>query len=136
MLKHPALYCKSYDEYKDAMVMFNNMPSSIEKHNAIVDLKRVVERTKRKESTEMVEQNFAKGVNVKVVKTQYGEIIKLGINYEKVGDNPINEDGWINLDILTSKNGKKYAVVDTYKPKKQGTDGQIMRFEDDGEIPF
>ena len=84
----------------------------------------------------MAEQNFAKGVNVKVVKTQYGEIIKVGINYEKVGENPINDDGWINLDILTSKNGKKYAVVDDYKLKKGKSDGQIMQFEDDGEIAF
>lgn len=135
MLKHPALYCKSYDEYKDEMVMFNKLPSSIEKHNAIVDLKREVERTKRKE-TEMAEQNFAKGVNVKVVKTQYGEIIKVGINYEQVGENPINDDGWINIDILTSKNGKKYAVVDTYRLKKTESDGQIMDFGDDEEVPF
>jgi hypothetical protein len=84
----------------------------------------------------MTDAKFAKGVNVKVVNTQYGEIIKLGINYEKAGENPINDDGWINLDILTSKNGKKYAVVDTYKPKKQETDGQIMQFDDSEEIPF
>ena len=84
----------------------------------------------------MADANFAKGVNVKVVNTQYGEIIKLGINYEKVGENPINDDGWINLDILTSKNGKKYAVVDTFKTKKQGTDGQIMQFDDSEQIPF
>jgi hypothetical protein len=84
----------------------------------------------------MADANFAKGVNVKVVNTQYGEIIKLGINYEKVGENPINDDGWINLDILTSKNGKKYAVIDTYKPKKKETDGQIMDFGDDEEVPF
>jgi hypothetical protein len=84
----------------------------------------------------MTDVNFAKGVNVKVVKTQYGEIIKLGINYEMVGENPINDDGWINLDILTSKNGKKYAVVDDYKAKKDKSDGQIMQFEDDSSIPF
>ena len=84
----------------------------------------------------MADANFAKGVNVKVVKTQYGEIIKVGINCEKVGENPINDDGWINIDILTSKNGKKYAVVDTYKPKKQETDDQIMQFGDIEEIPY
>lgn len=84
----------------------------------------------------MTDANFAKGVSVKVVKTQYGEIIKVGINYEKVGDNPINEDGWINLDILTSKNGKKYAVVDDYKAKKGKSDGQIMQFDDSEQIPF
>jgi len=85
----------------------------------------------------MTEQNFAKGVNVKVVKTQYGEIIKVGVNLEEFGDNPINDDGWINLDILTSKNGKKYAVVDTYKPKKTQSGGQVMQFDLESEdIPF
>ena len=85
----------------------------------------------------MTDANFAKGVNVKVVNTQYGEIIKLGINYEKVGENPINDDGWINLDILTSQNGKKYAVVDTYKPKKTQSGGQVMQFDlESEEIPF
>ena len=88
----------------------------------------------------MADANFAKGVNVKVVKTQYGEIIKLGINANEIGMNPINDDGWINLDILTSKNGKKYAVVDTYKPakktdKKAESDGQIMQFDNE-VIPF
>ena len=84
----------------------------------------------------MAEQNYVKGMNVKVVPTKYGEIIKIGVQIEKFSENPINDDGWINIDILTSKNGKKYAVVDTYKPKKQETDGQIMQFEDDGSIPF
>lgn len=83
----------------------------------------------------MTEANFAKGVNIKVVKTQYGEILKLGINYKELGNNPINEDGWINLDILTSKNGKKYVVIDDYKAKKENTSGQVMQFEDDS-IPF
>lgn len=84
---------------------------------------------------------FAKGVNIKAVKTKYGEIIKVGINLEEFANNPINEDGWINLDILTSRNGKKYAVVDTYKPakkadKKAESDGQIMQFDDSEQIPF
>lgn len=84
----------------------------------------------------MTEANFAKGVNIKVVKTQYGEILKLGINYKELSNNPINEDGWINLDILTSRNGKKYAVIDDYKAKKENTGGQVMQFDNDEEIPF
>lgn len=84
----------------------------------------------------MTEANFAKGVNIKVVKTQYGEILKLGINYKELGNNPINEDGWINLDILTSKNGKKYVVIDDYKAKKENISGQVMQFDESEEIPF
>ena len=132
-LKHPDLkHYKSYEDYKLALIQWEAMPTTYNKLLAEQHRDNVI----KKRSKKMTEQNFAKGVNVKVVNTQYGEIIKLGINYEKVGENPINDDGWINLDILTSKNGKKYAVVDDYKLKKGKSDGQIMQFEDDGEIPY
>lgn len=109
-MKHPALYCKSYDEYKEEMVLFNKIKPSIEKHNAIVDLRREVERTKR----EMVE--FAKGVKINAVKTKYGEIIKVGINFEEFVNNPITDSGYINFDIKTAKTGKKYAEINNFKP--------------------
>jgi hypothetical protein len=89
-----------------------------------------------KEKMKMTEQNFAKGVNVKVIKTQYGEILKLGVNVNQLGENPINDDGWVNLAIMTSKAGKKYVVVDDFKPKKKETDGEIMQFDDSEQIPF
>lgn len=113
MLRHPALYCRNCDEYRDEMMEWNKIPPSPEKLNAILELKREVERTKQK----MVE--FAKGVVVKTVKTQYGEIIKIGINVDEFMQNPINERSYINFDILTSKEGKKYAALDTYKPKQE-----------------
>lgn len=58
---------------------------------------------------------FAKGVKVKVQPTQYGEIIKLGVNMEEFKQNPVNERGYVNIDILTSKEGKKYAKINDYK---------------------
>lgn len=42
---------------------------------------------------------FAKGINVKVVNTKFGEIIKLGVNLEQFGENPINERGYINVEL-------------------------------------
>jgi hypothetical protein len=30
-----------------------------------------------------------------------------------------HKDGWLNLDLLESKAGKYYAVLDTFEPKKQ-----------------
>ena len=59
-------------------------------------------------------KNFAKGVNVKVVKTKYGEIIKIGVNIEKIFENECST-GWVNFDILRSKDGKPYAVISEYK---------------------
>lgn len=126
----------AYDNYKDKKSYRYNRTELRQQEKAKSKMVSRIYKYMTKEKTKMTEQNFAKGVNVKVVKTQYGEIIKLGINYEKVGDNPINEDGWINLDILTSKNGKKYAVVDDYKAKKGKSDGQIMKFDDSEQIPF
>jgi hypothetical protein len=54
--------------------------------------------------------------NVKTVKTQYGEIIKLGINttdIKKMQDN-LDQRGWVNLEILTKRDGGKYMVVDDH----------------------
>ena len=59
--------------------------------------------------------DFAKGVNVKAVQTKYGEIIKIGIKLEDFANNFINENGFINFDIKTAKNGNKYAEIDNYK---------------------
>lgn len=58
---------------------------------------------------------FAKGIKVSVQETKYGEIIKLGINKEEFMQNTFNERGWVNIDILTSKEGKKYAKINDYK---------------------
>lgn len=83
--------------------------------------------------------NFAKGVRVKSQQTKYGEIIKLGINLEEFSENPINERGYINIDILRAKEtNKPYAVINTYSNEKtnsQETNEEIIQFDDE-EIPF
>lgn len=71
---------------------------------------------------------FVKGLNVKIQETKYGEIIKLGIKKDEFDTNPFDERGWLNIDILTSKEGKKYAKINDYKGKSEPTDGE--------EIPF
>lgn len=61
---------------------------------------------------------FAKGINVKTIKTKFGEIIKLGINAEQfVEGNEINESGFINIELKKSKSGEFYAVIPE-APKK------------------
>lgn len=54
---------------------------------------------------------FAKGVSVKVQETKFGDIIKLGINVEQIMENPINESGFINIELKKSKAGKLYATI-------------------------
>ena len=79
---------------------------------------------------------FAKGVNIKAVKTKYGEIIKVGINLEEFANNPINERGYINFDILRAKEtNKPYAALDTYK-KEEEPQEQIIQFAEDEQMPF
>ena len=79
---------------------------------------------------------FAKGVNLKSVKTKYGEILKVGIKLEEFADNPINERGYINFDILRAKEtNKPYAALDNYKKDDKQTD-EVMHFEEEMELPF
>lgn len=84
---------------------------------------------------------FAKGVNIKTVQTKYGEILKVGINLEEFANNPINDRGYINFDILRGKESNKpYAALDTYKSNVSKTDtqttGEILQFAEDDEMPF
>lgn len=58
---------------------------------------------------------FAKGINIRTVKTQYGEIIKLGIDTEKIKENPLNGT-WLNIDLKKSKEKDEwYQSINDYK---------------------
>ena len=58
---------------------------------------------------------FAKGINVKTVKTQYGEIIKLGINLKTIQENNTGGD-WLNIDLKKSKEKDEwYQSINDYK---------------------
>jgi hypothetical protein len=107
------------------MAEWNAMPRTTAKILAEIQHERNVKRRMERINKKMVE--FAKGVNVKVVQTKYGDIIKIGIKLEEFGDNPITDSGYINFDIKTSKSGNKYAEINTYK-KQEEIDG--------GEIPY
>lgn len=91
----------------------------------------------------MTEKKFAKGVKVTSKKFDNGnEIIKLGINVANFCEqNPINEQGYINIDIKKSKNDCWYAELNTYSRKNnesknhQKKETEVM-FDDTEEIPF
>lgn len=84
--------------------------SSILSNNNNGNTKEVIIKMPKKQQ-EKHEQDFAKGLNVKVQETKFGDIIKLGINVEAVMENPINEQGFINVEIKKAKSGKLYAVL-------------------------
>ena len=79
------------------------------------------------------EMIFADGVNVT---KPFPEIIKLSINTEKFIDFLTaykNEKGYVNIDILKSRNKDTYyAKLNVWQPKKKEQEEQII----DDEIPF
>jgi len=90
----------------------------------------------------MSDKIFADGLSIKSAQTQYGEIIKLGINYEKFTEflaKYVNERGYVNIDLKKGKSGNWYSELNTYKSSSTTTqdDEPIVGFEDiDDEDPF
>ncbi|MCP4103834.1 MAG: hypothetical protein GY750_20815 [Lentisphaerae bacterium] len=108
----------------------------------------------------MSDAEFVQGVYVKVIETQYGEIIKQSFECEKfiefmrANAKKGNNGKWyFNADILTAKEGgAKYMKVDTFEPKPQGEQAPMqqpqqqmqappmpapqMPTQMDGDIPF
>ena len=66
-----------------------------------------------------MDRQFPKGFNVKSVPTKYGEIIKIGISKDDILTNTFNENGWLNIDIKTSKSGNKFAEISSYKKNNE-----------------
>jgi hypothetical protein len=66
----------------------------------------------------MADKIFADGLFVDTVETQYGEIIKLSIKKEPFIEfllKNVNAAGYVNIDVLTNKDGKKFAALNDYK---------------------
>ena len=89
----------------------------------------------------MAEKIFIGRVEVK--ETEYGEIIKLAFNPEdkKKLEQYSNNSGWTNISIMTSRNGGRYATIDTYslnasqvKPKVEPLKNNDII--DVNEVPF
>jgi hypothetical protein len=77
---------------------------------------------------------FVKGMKVSTVETKYGEIIKLGIKIDEFKQNPVNERGYLNIDILTSQKGTKYAVLNSYKKQEKYATSETIQDEFEGQI--
>ena len=73
---------------------------------------------------------FAKGMNIKAIQTKYGELLKIGINLEKIKENPIN-NGWFNVIIKRGKESNKpYLEIDNFKPDKEQSESELIQTED------
>lgn len=88
----------------------------------------------------MAELIFATGIKIKDIHTSYGVIFKLGVKVEDfikfITDNT-NEQGYCNIDLKQSKNGKWYMCLNDYVKNtttEHDTDNIIQSGED--EIPF
>jgi hypothetical protein len=68
------------------------------------------------------EKKYVDGLFIKTRETQYGEIINQSFHTEKfiqyLKENT-NEKGYCNIDILTTRDGKKYAKLNDWKPAPQ-----------------
>lgn len=72
-----------------------------------------------------MDNKFPKRMNIKTFKTQYGEIIKLGIHKDVFKDNDVTGD-WLNIDILRSKkDNSPYLVINEWKPTKNESEEEI-----------
>jgi hypothetical protein len=94
------------------------------------------------------EKVFTDGIIFKLPKDTQPEFVKGLISFKVdeaiawIRNNASN--GWCNIDLLVSKGGKPYSVLNTYKPKDAGNSGEDYspktdpkhagNFEDD--IPF
>lgn len=93
---------------------------------------------------------FAKGMNIKAIQTKYGKLLKIGINVEKIKENPTNND-WFNVIIKRGKDtNKPYLEIDNFKPdkKEEQSEDELIHTEDkdleddvdkhnyDEEVPF
>ena len=81
--------------------------------------------------------DFVQGLFVNQVETQYGTIDKLSFKadqfIEYLNANK-NDKGYVNIDLLSKRDGGKYAKLNEYKPKGQPASNN--NGGDDGDLPF
>ena len=72
--------------------------------------------------------------NVKIIPTSWGERIKLSFSPEDLKN--ISESGWLNVELKTGKSGKKYMVLDTWKPEQKPTAPVFNPNQPETDLPF
>lgn len=63
-------------------------------------------------------KEFAKGLILKEIETQYGTMISVAVNKDSFNENQFNEKGWLNFTIKKGKDsGNLYAEI--YRKEEQ-----------------
>jgi len=70
--------------------------------------------------------------NVKVINTQYGELIKIGISQQDF--EKYQKNGWVNCLLKKGKEGKYYLELDEFVPEKKET-GHVPKNQGQFEVP-
>lgn len=77
---------------------------------------------------------FANGITYKEPSEKSPKFVKGRLSFKLTGENGFaefakkyNDKGWLNLDILESKNGKIYIVLNTWKPDRTGKVNQELQ---------
>lgn len=85
---------------------------------------------------------FVNGLIVKAPRENAPEFVKCAISI-KVADLTKwlagKSDDWVNIDVKESREGKWYAAVNTYKPKKENKPGAnvpAQEYDASDDIPF
>ena len=85
---------------------------------------------------------FVDGLIVKAPRSGAPDFVKASISI-KVADLGVwlrekhkAGEEWVNVDVKTSKGGKWYAAVNTFKPEKKAAPEQKRPADDEDMIPF
>ena len=85
----------------------------------------------------MSEKVFADGLIMKKKQFSWGEITTASIKVEEFIKflQQHNKNGWVNLNIKESREGKPYAELDTWEPTQQGAPPPVQNAEPQYQAP-
>lgn len=85
------------------------------------------------------EKIYVDGLFVEQKETSFGKIDKLSVQADKFIafiNQHKNEKGYVNIDLLESRKGGKYAVLNTFQPKPKTETVDITGKDEDSDLPF
>lgn len=85
------------------------------------------------------EKIYVDGLFVDQKETSFGKIDKISVQAGKFIafiNQHKNEKGYVNIDLLESRKGGKYAVLNTFQPKPSSEKVDITDSGDDSDLPF